>query len=269
MPPQVPPQQQPTRPQYPPQAQSQQNLQPLPYPISDDPPPYSSLLPDGRPHSHSQPPPMTRPPLQTPHHSDYQYRPQQGDTHMYPPEKQAHFNNAQQNGFIPPGNYAPQGRSSSYQQPPGRQGYPFPNGAPPPAQPPYATSSSRQPSKPQHRPSPSPYRNDSSRSRSRSRSREKSSRRKHRPHYDARPQYYERPSQEQQRKKSNGVSTFLGAGGGAVLGDIIFPGLGTLGGAILGGVGGHEYGKQRRSYSNDREYYEDNHGRGRRRHERG
>ncbi|KAI7173477.1 hypothetical protein KC324_g10493, partial [Hortaea werneckii] len=72
MPPQAPPQQQPTRPQYPPQAQSQQNLQPLPYPISDDPPPYSSLLPDGRPHSHSQPPPMTRPPLQTPHHSDYQ-----------------------------------------------------------------------------------------------------------------------------------------------------------------------------------------------------
>ena len=28
---------------------------------------------------------------------------------------------------------------------------------------------------------------------------------------------------------------------------MIFPGLGTLGGAILGGVGGHEYGKEKRS----------------------
>lgn len=53
-----------------------------------------------------------------------------------------------------------------------------------------------------------------------------------------------------EKKKQSGVSTFLGAGGGALIGDAIFPGLGTLGGAILGGVGGHEYGKQRRSYSN-------------------
>jgi len=34
------------------------------------------------------------------------------------------------------------------------------------------------------------------------------------------------------------MSTFLGASGGAVIGDLIFPGLGTLGGALLGGVGG-------------------------------
>lgn len=50
-----------------------------------------------------------------------------------------------------------------------------------------------------------------------------------------------------QRQKSKGVNTFLGAGGGALLGDLIFPGLGTIGGAILGGVGGHEYGKKRAS----------------------
>lgn len=30
-----------------------------------------------------------------------------------------------------------------------------------------------------------------------------------------------------------------------MLGDMIFPGLGTIGGALLGGVGGHEYGKSR------------------------
>ena len=52
------------------------------------------------------------------------------------------------------------------------------------------------------------------------------------------------------------------------------PLLGTLGGAILGGLGGHEYSKKKkshsnppskmrdRSYSNDGEYYED-HRRGR------
>jgi hypothetical protein len=46
-----------------------------------------------------------------------------------------------------------------------------------------------------------------------------------------------------EKKKSSGVNTFLGAGGGALIGDMIFPGLGTIGGALLGGVGGHEYGK--------------------------
>lgn len=67
-----------------------------------------------------------------------------------------------------------------------------------------------------------------SRSRSRSRGRDRDMRRKH-----------------VEKKKSSGVNTFLGAGGGALLGDMIFPGLGTIGGALLGGVGGHEYGKSR------------------------
>ena len=47
------------------------------------------------------------------------------------------------------------------------------------------------------------------------------------------------------KKNSSSVNTFLGAGGGALIGDMIFPGLGTLGGAVLGGVGGHEYRKSR------------------------
>lgn len=52
------------------------------------------------------------------------------------------------------------------------------------------------------------------------------------------------------------------------MGDIIFPGLGTLGGALLGGLGGHEYSKKRassnptsgrryRSHSNDMDYGHD------------
>lgn len=70
------------------------------------------------------------------------------------------------------------------------------------------------------------------------------------------------------------MNTFLGAGGGALIGDMIFPGLGTIGGAILGGVGGHEYEKKRtRSNPNKKEYrrsgsnyadtYEDEYRRGR------
>jgi hypothetical protein len=95
--------------------------------------------------------------------------------------------------------------------------------------------------------------------RPRSRSRGESRRRHHHHHHhNNNSQYLDRP--QVQRKKSSGVSTFLGAGGGAIVGDLIFPGLGTLGGAILGGMGGHEYGKKRahshpnkfreRSYSN-------------------
>jgi hypothetical protein len=37
----------------------------------------------------------------------------------------------------------------------------------------------------------------------------------------------------------------LGAFGGAAVGDLIFPGLGTLGGALLGGIGGHEVSRGR------------------------
>lgn len=55
------------------------------------------------------------------------------------------------------------------------------------------------------------------------------------------------------------MKTFLGAGGGAILGDILFPGLGSLGGALIGGVGGHEYGKAR-----DKTHYDRSPGSGRR-----
>ena len=82
-----------------------------------------------------------------------------------------------------------------------------------------------------------------SRSRSRGRDRDHDSRRKH-----------------VEKKKSSGVNTFLGAGGGALIGDMIFPGLGTIGGALLGGVGGHEYGKSR-----DKTHYERSPGRRHRR----
>ncbi|KAF2857207.1 hypothetical protein K470DRAFT_261048 [Piedraia hortae CBS 480.64] len=95
----------------------------------------------------------------------------------------------------------------------------------------YSRSQSRSRSRSRHR--------DRNRSRSRSRSRSRDwsrdgSRDSHHHH--------------NQKGKNSGVGTFLGAGGGAVLGDAIFPGLGTLGGAILGGLGGRRFEKEREDY---------------------
>ena len=38
----------------------------------------------------------------------------------------------------------------------------------------------------------------------------------------------------------------MGAAGGVLIGDMIFPGLGTLGGAVAGYFGGKDYGKHRK-----------------------
>ncbi|KAK4549566.1 hypothetical protein LTR36_006563 [Oleoguttula mirabilis] len=258
--------QQPSRPQQPPrpQQQSQQTLAPLPYPISDEPPPYSTLE---RPQSHSQPPPHSRQsmhPNYAPQGSGYQYPPppnQNANTYQYLPEKQVQFGDGRQNG------YTPQNYGSPYpqQQPQGQQGHPFPNGAIPAMQQVYGASHGKT-STPGYEASGLPYREDhrdDSRSRSRSRSRGGDQSRKHHHHHH----HHHNPVRPEQKRKGSGVSTFLGAGAGSLIGDAIFPGLGTIGGAILGGVGGHKYEKERRSYSNDREYYEENQRRGRRKYE--
>lgn len=157
-------------------------------------------------------------------------------------------------------------QSGSYQQQPG--GYFPPQGAMGPA--PTVRFDDRKPSTtPLSRPSNSPYReSERDRSHSRSRSRDRQHRRHHHHHHSI-----DRP---QPKKKASSASTFLGAGGGAILGDAIFPGLGTLGGALLGGLGGHEYGKKskravsdsrgpkkHRSCSNDMDYGHDYDRRGR------
>jgi len=54
--------------------------------------------------------------------------------------------------------------------------------------------------------------------------------------------HHSRGSSDRSRSDRN---TFLGAGGGAIVGDAIFPGLGTIGGLLLGGLGGHEYSRRR------------------------
>lgn len=231
-----------------------------PYPLSDAPPPYSEF-PQPRPHS--QPPPQQRPPQP----NDAYRPPPPNGFPQHPPEKGSRPPPPIQNMYRPSdfgGPYTPQANQQygQYQQP---QGY-FPLAGTPAMQQVYGNGNGnpggrRTSSTPVVRPPRSPRR-DESRSRSRSRSGGT-----HRKHHHNRPQV--------QRKKSSGVNTFLGAGGGAIIGDAIFPGLGTLGGAILGGLGGHEYGKRDRrphsnpastrgrSYSNDSDYYQDDYRRGR------
>lgn len=254
-----------------------------PYPLSDAPPPYSAFTDAQRPQS--QPPPQQRIPQNgAPQYQAYNPgQPGPGDTHQYPPEKvpqrpSALHNMArpsdftsshpppqhaqgppppppQQNGYFPP-------QQNGYPPPP-QHAYPQPNGYFQPAgaglsqiynnsqqRPPRSSSTSGYPT------AQTPYRRSS-----RSRSRERRDKHKHK--------HSNRPGAE--RQKSSGVNTFVGAGSGAIIGDLIFPGLGTIGGALLGGFGGHEYSKKggkravsnpsrthdKRSMSNYADYHED------------
>lgn len=198
-----------------------------PYPMSDAPPPYTSVA-DSRPHS--QPPPV-RPA------SDI-YRPYPPNNPQYTVEKQSRPPPQTQYGgsYNPPkqgfgGQNYPQ--QSGYLQPPGpayNQGYT--------SNPGYAVQ--------QQQPKPhAHFRDDRSRDRSRSRSRgdrdRERDRSRHRRHH--RPDSHHRSDsykQDSGKKKGSSANTFIGAGGGALIGDAIFPGLGTIGGAILGGLGGHK-----------------------------
>lgn len=75
--------------------------------------------------------------------------------------------------------------------------------------------------------------------------------------------------QPRKRHNSNTTSTFIGAFGGGAIGDLIFPGLGTLGGALLGALGGHEVGSRSQSQNGGkhrkRDRYDEEYEEGRRR----
>lgn len=81
-------------------------------------------------------------------------------------------------------------------------------------------------------------------SRSRSRSRPRSSRLGHSHHSRRSDSRSSGRSGTRSRARSD-RDTFLGAGGGAIIGDTLVPGLGTLGGALLGALGGNKYAKRR------------------------
>ncbi|CZT53200.1 uncharacterized protein RSE6_14668 [Rhynchosporium secalis] len=66
-----------------------------------------------------------------------------------------------------------------------------------------------------------------------------------------------RPRSSQAETKPKGRNTFFGAFGGGLLGDAILPGLGTVGGAVLGSDLGNESSKNERIRSHRRSYEEE------------
>ncbi|KAF2262876.1 hypothetical protein CC78DRAFT_294056 [Lojkania enalia] len=80
-------------------------------------------------------------------------------------------------------------------------------------------------------------------------SRHRRRRRKHR-HSHSRSSSYDRGHDREHRRSHShrdhkNRDTFLGAGGGAIIGDAIFPGLGTAAGLLLGGYGGRKHAEKR------------------------
>lgn len=64
-------------------------------------------------------------------------------------------------------------------------------------------------------------------------------------HSDPEP-HRRRRSRRKSTSRSAAADGFLGAAGGGLIGDMIFPGLGTLGGAVAGYFGGKDYAKHRK-----------------------
>lgn len=81
----------------------------------------------------------------------------------------------------------------------------------------------------------------SDRDRDRDRDRESSSRR----HKPRKSRSYDKPNHDKTR------DTFLGAGAGTLIGDVLFPGLGTAAGLVLGGYGGRKYAQEKARGSDD------------------
>ncbi|KIW62394.1 hypothetical protein PV04_10574 [Phialophora macrospora] len=62
-----------------------------------------------------------------------------------------------------------------------------------------------------------------------------------------------RPRRVSDNSRSTNADGFIGAAGGGLIGDLIFPGLGTVGGALVGWLGGKDYGKHRKWREDKRE----------------
>lgn len=108
------------------------------------------------------------------------------------------------------------------------------------------------------------------REREQERERDRDRERRHRHHQKSHHHHHHRETRVQEKEHKN-RDTFLGAGAGTLIGDALFPGLGTAAGLLLGGYGGRKYAE--RSVSEDsRDYrsrrkdgYEDSDGEYRRR----
>lgn len=184
------------------------------------------------------------------------------------------------NNYPPPPGPASVPSGSPYQQPyqpqiplagPQQSQYPFPAQQPynpnmpisqlPQPYPNHAIPSTHRPSQTQlqHRPS-SPFESDSSDSESYHSDPEHHRRRRHHHHHDrdrdgSRSRDLSRPRSRglnnsksprpRHRTARHNSDAWIGGVGGALIGDIIFPGLGTVGGAAVGALQGHHYDKKR------------------------
>jgi uncharacterized protein YcfJ len=66
-------------------------------------------------------------------------------------------------------------------------------------------------------------------------------RERHHRHKPKKTSSYEKAHEERHKTRD----TFLGAGAGTIIGDVIFPGLGTAAGLVLGGYSGRKYADKR------------------------
>ncbi|KAF2230865.1 hypothetical protein EV356DRAFT_508177 [Viridothelium virens] len=206
-------------------------------PPSQPPPPYSPVP--------SQQPPQQYPPpsqqlQQYPPPPQQQYTPQQQQYPPPPPQQQQYPPPPTQSPYPQSPSQKPQGpyqtpsyAQSQYLQPP-------PNGAvngnnlsiPPVGAP---GSSQLRPIR-SHSSPPDDYYNDNyDRDLDRSR----------RPHHHHHSHSHSRDRRASAAKSHKNRDTFLGGGAGAIVGDAIFPGLGTVGGLLLGGWAGHDHASRK------------------------
>jgi len=190
--------------------------QSIPQIYSHPPPPYQAYNQENRPGVHFGPSPINiqqRPnisPYQNSSHNSY-YSSQQ-----IPQVQQQSQNQLQHYGNSPLGN-------SPYGTSPGQQ---------------YLTPHTR----PYNNPNSAQYRPEVGYS-----SDPEPDRRRHKHHHRGDDHSrHDRGLSTSKRSRSSNADAFLGAAGGGLVGDLIFPGLGTLGGAALGWLGGREYGKGRK-----------------------
>ncbi|KAI9691983.1 MAG: hypothetical protein M1820_009635 [Bogoriella megaspora] len=220
---------------------------------SQPPPPYSPL-PQQQQQQQSYPPPSTQ-------QQQYRHPPQQQQQYPPPPTSQPYPQSPSQKPSTPyTNNYTP----ASYQNPSSSQSQylaPPPNTAPASSNPQPGLSGPSQvrPQRSHSSPPDDLYATD--------------------PNSTSRG-YYERPHKHRHHSHSGASKshknrdTFLGGGAGAIVGDAIFPGLGTVGGLLLGGWGGYDrarrkdekrelderlkrtgHGGRSRSYDDDEEVY--------------
>jgi hypothetical protein len=181
--------------------------------------PYNGTMATYNPPPQQQQPQHLRPPYPDDQHGQYGISPPQPSQFLNQPPPQSQSSN-----YL----MAPLGPQRSYSEPPDGRRLSLAD----------TRYGSDRRSHSRHRSRSRSSSSSSSRSRSRSRSRPRRDRGRGRAHEKAR----------------RDRDTFLGAGGGGILGDLIFPGAGTLGGMLLGGLGGHEYARRRsRSEIPDRE----------------